>query len=79
MNDLVIETVGPRKSFEGQPALNGLNLRVPAVSLVGCVSGHGGGIAVAYALLAWPAILVSLIFAGLVFMTAVMVAERREY
>ncbi len=43
MSDFVIETAGLRKSFKGQAALNGLDLRVPAGSIFGFLGRNGAG------------------------------------
>ncbi len=43
MSDFVIETVGLRKSFKGQAALNGLDLNVPAGSIFGFLGRNGAG------------------------------------
>lgn len=43
MSDFVIETSGLRKSFRGQTALNGLDLRVPAGSIFGFLGRNGAG------------------------------------
>ena len=43
MSDFVIETSGLRKSFGGQAALNGLDLRVPAGSIFGFLGRNGAG------------------------------------
>jgi len=43
MADPVIEVAGLSKSFGGQPALNGLNLRVPAGSIFGFLGRNGAG------------------------------------
>ena len=43
MNDIVIETRELRKSFKGQPALAGLNLKVPAGSIFGFLGRNGAG------------------------------------
>ena len=43
MNDIVIETRELRKSFKGQPALTGLNLKVPAGSIFGFLGRNGAG------------------------------------
>lgn len=43
MSDFVIETIQLRKSFKGQPALNGLDLQVPAGSIFGFLGRNGAG------------------------------------
>ncbi|HKT26292.1 MAG TPA: ABC transporter ATP-binding protein [Terriglobales bacterium] len=43
MDEFVIETHGLRKSFKGQAALAGLNLRVPAGSIFGFLGRNGAG------------------------------------
>jgi ABC-2 type transport system ATP-binding protein len=43
MNELVIETHDLRKSFKGQTALAGLNLKVPAGSIFGFLGRNGAG------------------------------------
>ncbi|MDQ2712602.1 MAG: ABC transporter ATP-binding protein [Acidobacteriota bacterium] len=43
MNKFVIETMGLRKSFKGQAALNGLDLQVPAGSIFGFLGRNGAG------------------------------------
>lgn len=43
MDDLIIETRGLRKSFKGQAALAGLNLKVPAGSIFGFLGRNGAG------------------------------------
>lgn len=43
MSDFVIETIGLCKSFKGQPALNGLDLNVPAGSIFGFLGRNGAG------------------------------------
>jgi len=43
MSDFVIETSGLRKSYNGHPALRGLNLQVPAGSIFGFVGRNGAG------------------------------------
>ncbi|MFZ0592809.1 MAG: ATP-binding cassette domain-containing protein [Bryobacteraceae bacterium] len=43
MSDFVIETAGLRKSFKGQAALNGLDLRVPGGSIFGFLGRNGAG------------------------------------
>jgi ABC-2 type transport system ATP-binding protein len=43
MSDFVIETIGLRKSFKSQAALNGLDLRVPAGSIFGFLGRNGAG------------------------------------
>jgi ABC-2 type transport system ATP-binding protein len=43
MSDFVIETNGLRKSFRGQAALNGLDLRVPEGSIFGFLGRNGAG------------------------------------
>lgn len=43
MNDFVIETNQLRKSFKGQPALCGLDLRVPKGSIFGFLGRNGAG------------------------------------
>ena len=43
MSDFVIETIGLRKSFKGQAALNGLDLHVPAGSIFGFLGRNGAG------------------------------------
>jgi ABC-2 type transport system ATP-binding protein len=43
MSDFVIETMGLRKSFKSQAALNGLDLRVPAGSIFGFLGRNGAG------------------------------------
>jgi len=43
MNDFAIEVSGLRKSFHGNAALNGLELRVPAGSIFGFAGRNGAG------------------------------------
>jgi ABC-2 type transport system ATP-binding protein len=43
MSDFVIEAMGLRKSFHDQPALNELDLRVPAGSIFGFLGRNGAG------------------------------------
>jgi ABC-2 type transport system ATP-binding protein len=43
MSDFVIEAAGLRKSFKGHPALNGLDLKVPAGSIFGFLGRNGAG------------------------------------
>jgi ABC-2 type transport system ATP-binding protein len=43
MTDLMIETNGLTKSFKGQPALRGLDLRVPTGSIFGFLGRNGAG------------------------------------
>ena len=43
MNDFVIEASGLRKSFKGQAALDGFDLRVPAGSICGFLGRNGAG------------------------------------
>lgn len=43
MNDFIIETAGLSKSFKGQPALDGLDLRVPTGSIFGFLGRNGAG------------------------------------
>src|SRR6204780_1776765 len=43
MTDFIIETNQLTKSFKGQPALNGLDLRVPAGSIFGFLGRNGAG------------------------------------
>ena len=43
MNDFAIETSGLKKSFGGRPALDGLDLRVPAGSVFGFLGRNGAG------------------------------------
>ena len=43
MSDWVIEARGLRKSFQGRPALTGLNLEVPAGSIFGFLGRNGAG------------------------------------
>ena len=43
MSDFVIEASDLRKSFKGKPALNGLDLRVPAGSIFGFLGRNGAG------------------------------------
>jgi ABC-2 type transport system ATP-binding protein len=43
MSNLAIEATGLRKSFHGQAALNGLDLRVPAGSIFGFLGRNGAG------------------------------------
>ncbi len=43
MNDYIIETSQLTKSFKGQPALRGLDLRVPAGSIFGFLGRNGAG------------------------------------
>jgi ABC-2 type transport system ATP-binding protein len=43
MTDFIIETNQLRKSFKGQPALRGLNLRVPRGSIFGFLGRNGAG------------------------------------
>ena len=43
MSDFVIEISGLKKSFKGQPALNGLDLNVPAGSIFGFLGRNGAG------------------------------------
>jgi ABC-2 type transport system ATP-binding protein len=41
MSDFAIETAGLRKSFKGQAALNGLDLKVPTGSIFGFLGRNG--------------------------------------
>ena len=43
MTDAIIETIGLTKSFKGQPALCGLDLRVPRGSIFGFLGRNGAG------------------------------------
>jgi ABC-2 type transport system ATP-binding protein len=43
MSHIVIETTGLRKVFDGHPAVNGLDLRVPAGSIFGFLGRNGAG------------------------------------
>jgi ABC-2 type transport system ATP-binding protein len=43
MTEFIIETNGLTKSFKGQPALRGLDLRVPAGSIFGFLGRNGAG------------------------------------
>jgi ABC-type dipeptide/oligopeptide/nickel transport system ATPase component len=43
MNSFVIEVSGLHKSFGGQKALDGLNLRVPSGSIFGFLGRNGAG------------------------------------
>ena len=43
MTDFAIETMGLRKSFHGRPALDGLDMRVPAGSICGFLGRNGAG------------------------------------
>jgi ABC-2 type transport system ATP-binding protein len=43
MSDFIIETTELRKSFKGQTALNGLDLRVPVGSIFGFLGRNGAG------------------------------------
>jgi ABC-2 type transport system ATP-binding protein len=43
MNDLVIETRGLRKAFDGRPAVDGLDLEVSAGSIFGFLGRNGAG------------------------------------
>jgi ABC-2 type transport system ATP-binding protein len=43
MSEFVIETSQLRKSFKGRPALNGLDLKVPAGSIFGFLGRNGAG------------------------------------
>jgi len=43
MSDFAIEANGIRKSFNGQTALSGLDLRVPAGSIFGFLGRNGAG------------------------------------
>jgi ABC-2 type transport system ATP-binding protein len=43
MNNVVIETSGLRKDFEGRPAVDGLDLKVPAGSIFGFLGRNGAG------------------------------------
>lgn len=43
MTDLALETIGLQKSFQGRPALAGLDLRVPCGSIYGFLGRNGAG------------------------------------
>jgi ABC-2 type transport system ATP-binding protein len=43
MSDFVIETSGLRKTFNGRPAVDGLDLRVPSGSIFGFLGRNGAG------------------------------------
>ena len=43
MSDFTIETMGLRKVFSGHPAVDGLDLRVPAGSIFGFLGRNGAG------------------------------------
>ncbi len=43
MTELIVETSDLRKSFKGKPALQGLNLQVPAGSIFGFLGRNGAG------------------------------------
>src|ERR1039458_4834328 len=43
MNDFIIETRGLRKIFNGHPAVDGLDLKVPAGSIFGFLGKNGAG------------------------------------
>ena len=43
MNDLVIQTRGLRKSYDGSPALRGIDLAVPSGSICGFLGRNGAG------------------------------------
>jgi len=43
MSEFLIEAVGLRKSFKGQPTLDGLDLLVPAGSVFGFLGRNGAG------------------------------------
>ena len=43
MNDLVIQTQGLRKSYDGSPALRGIDLAVPSGSICGFLGRNGAG------------------------------------
>ncbi|MGP0071836.1 MAG: hypothetical protein ACLPWF_07875 [Bryobacteraceae bacterium] len=64
MTDFVIETDQLTKSFKGQPALRGLELRVPKGSIYG---------------FQWAAMAFSLGLGAILFFAALKVAQAREY
>jgi ABC-2 type transport system ATP-binding protein len=43
MNDFIIETRALRKLFDGHPAVDGLDLQVPAGSIFGFLGRNGAG------------------------------------
>jgi ABC-2 type transport system ATP-binding protein len=43
MTDFVVQTTGLRKLFQGHPAVDGLNLEVPARSIFGFLGPNGAG------------------------------------